>query len=456
MRVVRRDRERQSNNDDIVNDRGNPTIVCQFCSALRWKDKCKTLCCSNGKVKLDDIIIPPEPLNSLLNSSHVRTVQNVIYDTFQGACNALGLLDDESHWENTLSEAFICCTPKLLRCLFTIMLTICQITDPLMLWQNYHESMADNILHRKRQELSSNDISFDQSIFDEALFELNKEVINSNYYLTSSVNNDEGKILFLDALGGTGKTFLINLLLAKVRYGGKIALAVASSGIAATLLVRGRTAHSTFKLPLKYDSDDTTSVCNVSKQSGTGKLMQDCSLIIWDKASMSQKTSVEALDRTMRDLRHNNSPMGGCTVLFFGDFHQILPVVTRADEVNASLKRSYYEFQATNDKINIKSFCNSVPTITKLIQNVYPNILNISSKSLKWFQERAILSPTNEQIDKLNDLILSRLDAQSQMYYSVDTVLEKEVPCWQTLETDRENEDHPDDQDDAMGTLEKA
>jgi len=61
------------------------------------------------------------------------------------------------------------------------------------------------------------------------------------------------------------KTFLINLLLAKVRYGGKIALVVASSGIAATLLVGDRTAHSTFKLPLKYDSDDTTSVCNVSK-----------------------------------------------------------------------------------------------------------------------------------------------------------------------------------------------
>ncbi|XP_022169936.1 uncharacterized protein LOC111033491 [Myzus persicae] len=81
------------------------------------------------------------------------------------------------------------------------------------------------------------------------------------------------------------------------------------------------------------------------------------------------------------------------------------------------------EFQATNDKINIKSFFNSVPTITKLIQNVYPNIQN---KSLKWFQERAILSPTNEQVGKLKDLILSRFDAQPQMYYLVDTFLEKE------------------------------
>jgi len=44
---------------------------------------------------------------------------------------------------------------------------------------------------------------------------------------------------------------------------------------------------------------------------------------------MYQKTSVEALDRTMRDLRNNNSPMGGCTVLISGDFRQILPVINQ-------------------------------------------------------------------------------------------------------------------------------
>ena len=62
------------------------------------------------------------------------------------------------------------------------------------------------------------------------------------------------------------------------------------------------------------------------------------------RASLSNKAPVEALDRTMQDLRNSNCPMGSCTVLFSGDFRQILPVITRgarADEVNASLKRSY-------------------------------------------------------------------------------------------------------------------
>ena len=44
-------------------------------------------------------------------------------------------------------------------------------------------------------------------------------------------------------------SFVGNAVLAKVRSSGKIALAVASSGIASTLLDGGRTAHSRFKLP---------------------------------------------------------------------------------------------------------------------------------------------------------------------------------------------------------------
>ena len=50
--------------------------------------------------------------------------------------------------------------------------------------------------------------------------------------------------------GGTGKTFLLNTILSYVRQSGEIALATASSGIAATLLKLGRTAHSRFRLPI--------------------------------------------------------------------------------------------------------------------------------------------------------------------------------------------------------------
>lgn len=81
------------------------------------------------------------------------------------------------------------------------------------------------------------------------------------------ISSGNGGIIFIDAPGGTGKTFLLNLILAKIRSQRKIALAVASSGIAATLIEGGRTAHSTFKLPLNINQMETSS-CNIDKKSG--------------------------------------------------------------------------------------------------------------------------------------------------------------------------------------------
>jgi hypothetical protein len=54
--------------------------------------------------------------------------------------------------------------------------------------------------------------------------------------------NGEPKVFFLQGPGGTGKAFVDNYLLAKVRLEGMIALAVASSGIAALLLLGGNCA----------------------------------------------------------------------------------------------------------------------------------------------------------------------------------------------------------------------
>ncbi|XP_073538443.1 uncharacterized protein [Phyllobates terribilis] len=163
-----------------------------------------------------------------------------------------------------------------------------------------------------------------------------------NYILSFSETN-KGGIVFLDAPGGTGKTFVIYLLLAKFRHQKKIALAVAFSEIAATLLKGGRTAHSTFKLPLNLSHSDSP-MCNIAKGSGLAKLLQKCSAIIWDECTMSHKRALEAVDRLLQDLCSNKYIIVGVVVVLAGDFRQTLPVIPRstpADELNACLKASY-------------------------------------------------------------------------------------------------------------------
>ena len=68
-----------------------------------------------------------------------------------------------------------------------------------------------------------------------------------------SVEKGLGKIITVDASGGTGKTFTLSNILDKVRAQGKVALATATSGIAVTLLPKRTTflsRTSAFSFPL--------------------------------------------------------------------------------------------------------------------------------------------------------------------------------------------------------------
>ena len=161
--------------------------------------------------------------------------------------------------------------------------------------------------------------------------------------ITMAVNAEpeKGKVYFVDGPGGHGKTYLFNTVLGHVHQQDKIALAVASSGIASLLLHGGQTAHSRFKIPLNLDSDST---CNINRQSELANLIRQTKLIIWDEAPMTHCFALEALDRTLQDIRHNDNPFGGLVVVLGGDFRQTLPVVKRASRaaiVESSIKRSH-------------------------------------------------------------------------------------------------------------------
>lgn len=77
---------------------------------------------------------------------------------------------------------------------------------------------------------------------------------------------------------------------------------VASSGIAATLLIGYSTAHSIFKLPLHSVKSETPG-CNISKISAMIKVLQQVCLIVWDECIMSHHGVFEAVNCSLRDLR---------------------------------------------------------------------------------------------------------------------------------------------------------
>ncbi|XP_028059656.1 uncharacterized protein LOC114263349 [Camellia sinensis] len=100
------------------------------------------------------------------------------------------------------------------------------------------------------------------------------------------------------------------------------------------------TTHSTFSIPLDVLEN---LLCGFTKQSLQAELFRETKLIIWDEVLMQHRLCVETVDRTLSDIRDNEKPFGGITVVLGGDFQQILPIIpkgVREQIVNASLRHS--------------------------------------------------------------------------------------------------------------------
>lgn len=169
--------------------------------------------------------------------------------------------------------------------------------------------------------------------------------------IMNAVCKNESLQIFISARGGCGKTYLLNGILDAVRAsesGGCIALAMASTGIAAELLHLGRTFHSRLKAPLNPNENSTL---NITAQSKLAKLVRRAKLLMIDEVTMLHRFQLEALDRTLRDLMEKpNAPFGGKIIILAGDFRQCLPIVVggnRAQIVQSCINKSplWKEFQ---------------------------------------------------------------------------------------------------------------
>ncbi|XP_071729153.1 uncharacterized protein [Rutidosis leptorrhynchoides] len=401
----------------------------------------------------------------------IQTVNGTLFDTFKEACYDMGLLNDDKEYIDSIRETHQWASDDLMH------------EVPEQLKSNDLERLK-KVLHNialakiERQLNSSGSTlrNIPNMPFPDYQFiehSCNRLIQDELAYDTS----DDGGLFFLYGYGGTWKTFVWKTLAAAVRSRGEIVINVASSGIAALLLTGGRTTHSRFAIPINVLED---SFCKIQPDSELAALLNQAKLIIWDEAPMMHRHCFEAFDRTMRDIiksddKDNSSrPFGGKVVVFGGDFRQILPVIQRGDRaeiVDASLHSSYLwnkckvlrlnknmrlrcdnndvemkelrEFadwilRIGEGKINepndgeaevefpdellLKTDSNSVETI---VSSTYP-LLHDHLKDPRFFQDRAILATTNEEVDSINQHILTSILGEERIYYSSDSLCPEE------------------------------
>ena len=454
-------------------------------------------------------------------------------ESYQVVARMMGLLQDDQEWEEALAEGALTKMPSALRELFVTIIIFCVPSNPKELFNNHYSEWADDFIHKASKtgiSLTDTQIrtlvvldiqqrlqSFDKDLYVLGIESPTKDELDNVAFTSTStypvlireeldfdienlkkcveerrskftdsqeivfktvmeaIQNGKPLSLFIDARGGTGKTFVLNAILAAVRSldSGTVGLAVGTTGIAANLLQLGRTLHSRFKVPLNITNE---SVCGVSSQSTLADLIRKARIIVWDEAPMSHKFQMEAVDRTLRDITGCNLPFGGKVTVLSGDFRQCLPVIphaNRAEVVNSALSRSYLwsSFIVLPLKENMRVRLNNNPdtewfdnftlllgdgsieniqntdliripedmclkiepkslsnpdaeetAMNQLISHVYPN-LQQNFKLQGWMEGRAILAPTNKEVDRINNLIADTFPGKPSVLSSSDELL---------------------------------
>ena len=211
-----------------------------------------------------------------------------------------------------LHEASLTHMPSQLRDLFVQILVHCLPSDPLQLWTEHREEMASDFVRRGATHARSLDaalqaidsllqchgttsvacglppheafnheeprnralrqaLAFDEydaaEIAERMIPQLTPEqqsILEDIKAASEATSPDtQSRAFYVDGPGGSGKTFLYQTLIHHFHSRGQIALACAMSGVAATLLPGGTTAHSLFGLPIHMNDSIVSSSIKV-------------------------------------------------------------------------------------------------------------------------------------------------------------------------------------------------
>jgi hypothetical protein len=440
-------------------------------------------------------------------------VVSIRHPSFKATCQALGILSDDHEYDEALGDAVHTNKPDAVRELFVFILVMCEPADAATLLDKHMQGMVHDFKEKYRlpenshllQTLLLLDLEekldhkgktlsdfYLPEITDAMRHELSEalniredilpaELRNEMYdhvhqqqtaslriptllpsqralfdAVMQAVQNDQQFYAFVDAPGGTGKTYTFNTLLAAVRglRPESMALAVASSGIAATLLEGGTTFHSRFKVNL------LELTCCIKAQSALADLIRKVEVILWDEAPMMNSTVLKNFESTLRDITGVDAPFGGKRLVLAGDFRQTLPVVKRGsvnDILASTLKASplWHHFKifrltenmrvrvggvvsnerqeyanwmlqlgsgelptikhkSFNDMITMRpDICLPDGDLEKLLEWTFPNIQERYNDN-QWMAERVILCPKNICVNQVNDKMISEFPADEE------------------------------------------
>lgn len=395
----------------------------------------------------------------------LATVNGFAYPTFREACKARGMLADDAEIMAAMQEIVdTTVSVSAIRRQFVMLLLHSAPVDPQALFQYFVEdlceaadgadavnvallemesemqehrrSLADaefgfvlpddrnmqRSVRRRRVSLTADSAAAAAQMRDQLVPLFTDEQHAAMRLILNAIDEDHDSKLFgLLASAGVGKTLFANGLAAHLRSENRSVLCVAASGLAAILLSEGRTAHSALKIPIPANE---MSMCNFT--SAERAAIRQTSLIIYDECSMVHSDIADTVDRSLRDVMHDDRHFGGKAVLFMGDFKQLLPVVRYGSGHNCTIQRCKWwpSLQLLAFTKNWRAACN--PDYTAFLEEVGNGRMEIITPppecrvsnytelidavyGTTWENTHQILALTLETCAAVNDLCFDKL-----------------------------------------------
>ena len=148
----------------------------------------------------------------------------------------------------------------------------------------------------------------------------------------SQNSNAPPVLLHVDGGGGTGKSYMVNMLSSHLQqtYPGRKSpiLRAAPTGVASSQ-INGQTLHSLLRLPIDRNYRPLTEMPSVL--SNLQRMFSGVKYLIIDEKSMLGLKTLGWIDRRLREIfpERNSDFFGGLSVILIGDFFQLPPVLSK-------------------------------------------------------------------------------------------------------------------------------
>ncbi|CAN1303188.1 hypothetical protein LINPERPRIM_LOCUS25744 [Linum perenne] len=394
----------------------------QIPNSFVWSDQCKDWCPRKSGFAIGRIPSVPAAFGDVfylrillgkilgaLSFKHLRIVRGVVYEDYQQACQAMGLLANDNEWDSVMQE----------------------VSDPAKLLKSWWESMSEDFTYR-RQQLDNTPLPQPPSI--------------TSYNQIRS----QAKIVLVVASAGIAATLLPDGVTAHSSF--KIPLEVdnlstcmVKKGTEIAELLKEATLIVWDEAPmvhrLSFEAVDRT-MCNLMNKSLSGPnytpfggktvlLGGDFRQTLPVVPNGSREANVNAslphsylwkyctLLQLSVNMHITGQSINNCPIFSGLTFTEWVLAMG-----NGTLPSTANQSSAVPDWITIQSRFltqSGDNPIGNLIARVYPSFKE-SYQSLAYIKARAIVTPTNVVVSEVNNLLVNQLPGASKKYFSADSI----------------------------------